>query len=107
MPPAYKGEQKEWEAFIDFLKEFAYTDPKLMYEVLFKRAKFAHLISPMMLDCDNLGGGTMGRAGKEKIVVMKKLFAFLNEITDPPAADAHNQESQDRVVKSILNELYD
>ena len=103
---AYKGDEKEWVVFIDFLRELADYDLKLMHEVLFKRAKFAHLISPMMLDCDNLIG-QQGRTNKEKINVMKKLFNFLNDITDSSGPDAHNQENRDRVVKSILNDLYE
>ena len=41
-----------------------------MHEVLFKKAKFAHLISPMMLDCDNLNSPALKNANKEKIEVM-------------------------------------
>ena len=59
---------------------------KLFHEVLFKRAKLAHLISPMMLDCDNLAG-QKGRANREKVTIMKRLFRFLNDITDCAPGD--------------------
>ena len=78
-----------------------------MHEVLFKRAKFAHLISPMMLDCDNLNSPINKVQNKEKIGVMKKLFRFLNDITDSSVIEAKNQEDRDRVVKSILNDIYE
>lgn len=50
----YKGYKQEFEVFIDLLSLLAEKDIQLMHKVLFKNAKFAHLISPMMLDCDNL-----------------------------------------------------
>lgn len=90
--------------FVDLLQALAAHDPKLMNEVLFKKAKFAHLISPMMLDCDNLIAAP-GRANKEKIAIMKRLFKFLNGITDC-GHDGH-AASHDKIVKSILNDLYE
>lgn len=102
---SYKGYNDQWEAFMDMLKALADYDPKLMYDVLFKKAKFAHLVSPMMLDCDNLQTQADKRGARDKITIMKRLFKFLNDVTDPPNSDS--SQKSDKIVKNILNDLYE
>lgn len=75
--------------------------------MLFKSANFAHLISPMMLDSDNLITSKDSKNEKEKIEFLKRLYKFINDLTDIIEKDAHNQEKRDRIVKSILNDIYE
>ena len=103
---------------MDLLKQLAFIDFKLMYEIVFHKIKFIPTIAPILLDSDNLVKLKNNR--NDQVEVVKALFSFLNFVTCEPQEYASQKsfekteeemyswvEHKDKkLVKEIVNKIF-